>query len=108
MFFKRLIQNLLQGPATEPYPPAEAETPETLRARITYNPDACTLCRMCEYVCAGKAIRFEEDDKGVTFNLWHNTCAFCGLCAHAHHGGGGDITRGCGILWYCGARCPGR
>ena len=82
IFFKRLIQNLLKGPATEPYPPCGADTPENLRGRISFDASLCTGCRMCEHVCAGGAIRIEENSKGMTFTLWHNTCAFCGLCVH--------------------------
>jgi len=53
-----------------------------LRGKMHFNASACVGCRMCEHVCAGGAIRFEELAGGLKFTLWHNSCAFCGLCSH--------------------------
>lgn len=53
-----------------------------LRGRMRFNAAACVGCRMCEHVCAGGAIRFDELDQGLRLTLWHNSCAFCGLCSH--------------------------
>lgn len=60
----------------------EAIAPVGLRGKIRFNAAACVGCRMCEHVCAGGAIHFDEDDAGLHFTLWHNSCAFCGLCSH--------------------------
>ncbi|KAA0888894.1 4Fe-4S ferredoxin [Oryzomonas rubra] len=49
---------------------------------MRFNASACVGCRMCEHVCAGGAIRFDEGDAGLAFTLWHNSCALCGLCSH--------------------------
>ncbi len=81
-FLKILLRNLHQGPVTDPFPFGETFTPKGLRARVSFNADACVGCRMCEHVCAGGAIRFEENESELRFTLWHNTCAFCGLCQH--------------------------
>lgn len=83
-FLKIILRNLCQGPATDPYPFGDTFTPDGLRGKIKYNPQACVACRMCEHVCAGGAIRITEteDKSGLNFTLWHNTCAFCGLCQH--------------------------
>ncbi|MCW2479348.1 4Fe-4S ferredoxin [Candidatus Symbiopectobacterium sp. NZEC135] len=81
-FLKILIRNLRQGPATDPFPFGETFTPDALRGRIAFDATRCSVCRMCEHVCAGGAIRFEETPQGVEFILWHNTCTFCGLCEH--------------------------
>jgi Ni,Fe-hydrogenase III small subunit/NAD-dependent dihydropyrimidine dehydrogenase PreA subunit len=56
--------------------------PPGLRGKMSFNALACVGCRMCEHVCAGGAIRFEEEAAGLRFTLWHNSCAFCGLCSH--------------------------
>ena len=56
--------------------------PTGLRGKMRFNAEACVGCRMCEHVCAGGAIRFEELDEGLRLTLWHNSCAFCGLCSH--------------------------
>jgi len=81
-FLKVLFRNLRQGPSTDPFPFGETFTPEALRGRIAFDASRCSVCRMCEHVCAGGAIRFEETPQGVEFILWHNTCTFCGLCEH--------------------------
>lgn len=81
-FLKVLFRNLKQGPSTDPFPFGETFTPEALRGRIAFDASRCSVCRMCEHVCAGGAIRFEETPQGVEFILWHNTCTFCGLCEH--------------------------
>ncbi len=81
-FLKVLLRNLRQGPSTDPFPFGETFTPEALRGRIAFDASRCSACRMCEHVCAGGAIRFEETPQGVAFILWHNTCTFCGLCEH--------------------------
>jgi len=79
---KVLLQNLIKGPSTDPFPFGETFTPKGLRARIRFDEEACTGCRMCEHVCAGGAIRFHDSPDGLEFTLWHNTCTFCGLCEH--------------------------
>lgn len=81
-FLKVIFRNLRQGPSTDPFPFGETFTPEALRGRIAFDASRCSVCRMCEHVCAGGAIHFEETPHGVEFILWHNTCTFCGLCEH--------------------------
>jgi Ni,Fe-hydrogenase III small subunit/ferredoxin len=61
---------------------SECTAPAGLRGRMRFNAAACVGCRMCEHVCAGGAIRFDEEPGGLKFTLWHNSCAFCGLCSH--------------------------
>ena len=83
-FFKVLLRNIVKGPSTVKYPFEELPVPEKLRGKIKHNPEACVACGMCEYVCAGGAIRIRESDdkKGIDFVVWHNTCTFCGLCEY--------------------------
>ncbi len=81
-FLKVLARNLIQGPATDPFPYGETHTPKGLRGRVRFDASSCVGCRMCEHVCAGGAIRFEELGSELRFTLWHNTCTFCGLCQH--------------------------
>lgn len=83
-FLKIMLRNIINGPSTIKYPFEESPAPEKLRGKIRHNPKACMACHMCEYVCAGGAIRIQEsgDKKGVVFTVWHNSCAFCGLCEH--------------------------
>lgn len=81
-FWKVVLRNLIQGPSTIKYPFEDSPAPEKLRGKIQHNPEVCVACRMCEYVCAGGAIRLQEsaDRKSIDFVVWHDTCTFCGLC----------------------------
>jgi Ni,Fe-hydrogenase III small subunit/Fe-S-cluster-containing hydrogenase component 2 len=63
-------------------PDCAGAAPAGLRGRMAFNPAACVGCRMCEHVCAGGAIRFDELADGLKFTLWHNSCVSCGLCSH--------------------------
>ncbi len=81
-FIRILFRNLLKGPSTDPFPFGETFTPKGLRGRIAFDESKCSGCRMCEHVCAGGAIRFDESPEGLQFTLWHNSCTFCGLCEH--------------------------
>ena len=83
-FLKVLARNILQGPATEAFPYAEAPTPQRFRGKVTMDPQKCVGCGICRHVCAGKAINIQphEDGKGYDFAIWHNTCALCGMCRH--------------------------
>ncbi|MDR2160536.1 MAG: 4Fe-4S binding protein [Desulfovibrio sp.] len=84
LFLKILARNLLQGPATEPFPYQEATTPQRLRGRVELNADLCVGCGICRHVCPGGAIRIEPDAEraGYSFSIWHNTCALCASCRH--------------------------
>lgn len=81
-FLKIMLRNIINGPSTIKYPFEDSPAPEKLRGKIKHNPDICMACHMCEYVCAGGAIKIQETDekKGIDFVVWHNTCTFCGLC----------------------------
>lgn len=83
-FLKVILQNIIKGPSTIKYPFEDSPAPEKLRGKIKHNQEACVACHMCEYVCAGGAIKLQEsaDKKGVDFVVWHNSCTFCGLCEH--------------------------
>ncbi|MBK1662906.1 4Fe-4S ferredoxin [Rhodospirillum rubrum] len=81
-FLSILMKNLLKGPSTEPLPTADSPTPAAYRGKVTFDETACVGCKMCEHVCPGGAIRFDERPEGLRFMIWHNTCVNCGLCAH--------------------------
>ena len=83
-FLKIMVRNLIQGPATDPYPFAPAHTPAKFRGCAVHDPEKCILCGICRHVCAPGAIQLRpsEDGSGMQFALWHNSCVFCGMCAH--------------------------
>ena len=79
------IKQLFSKPSCAMYPVVESIAPEGYRGRISYDPEKCINCGMCERVCAGGAIsrKVEEVEEGskitMTFNL--GSCTFCGHCA---------------------------
>lgn len=83
-FLKVLARNLRQGPSTDAFPFKEAQTPRRFRGRVTMDPQKCVGCGICRHVCAGRAIRLEDNEEktGYSFAIWHNTCALCGMCRH--------------------------
>ncbi|HEX3025638.1 MAG TPA: 4Fe-4S dicluster domain-containing protein [Clostridia bacterium] len=83
-FYKVILRNIIKGPSTMKYPFEDSPASEKLRGKIKHNPEACIACHMCEYVCAGGAIRIQEseDKESFRYTVWHNTCTFCGLCEH--------------------------
>jgi formate hydrogenlyase subunit 6/NADH:ubiquinone oxidoreductase subunit I len=83
-FLKILVNNVIKGPSTDPYPFGPTFEPAALRGKIKFDEDKCVLCNTCVHVCAGGAIKIQENKEktGQDFIVWHNTCAFCGLCEH--------------------------
>lgn len=61
-FLKVILRNIIQGPSTIKYPFEDSPAPEKLRGKIKHDPEICVACHMCEYVCAGGAIRIQESD----------------------------------------------
>ncbi len=92
-----LMESLLvRKPATVMYPVERLEPPERFRGRLLYDPEACTLCGLCQRDCPGDVIkvvrrRVEKEDGSkeltghVEFEM--DRCIFCGQCAHSCHQG---------------------
>lgn len=81
-FANVILKNIAKGPSTIKYPFEDSPAPEKLRGKIVHDPEKCLACHLCEYVCAGGAIKIQdsEDNKAIDFVVWYDTCAFCGLC----------------------------
>lgn len=84
-FLKVAIAQLFSKPSCAMYPAVESIAAENYRGRISYDPDKCLGCGLCQKVCAGGAITQVNEDvpEGtkitLTFNL--GSCTFCGHCA---------------------------
>jgi hydrogenase-4 component H len=75
-----VLRNLFRPPRTRA-PTDQPEIPATFRGALTHDAARCTACGTCAYVCAPKAIRFEEDPgKSITWQFTIGRCSFCGLC----------------------------
>lgn len=78
--FNLVFGNLFR-PARTRDPADMPPVPATFRGALTHEASRCTGCGTCAYVCAPKAIRFEEDPgKSLTWTFFIGRCSFCGLC----------------------------
>ena len=90
-FVKEALGNLFKKSSCDMYPVVPKEAAPHYRGRISYDPEKCIACGMCERVCAGGAIsRTVEPVEGgdkitLTFNM--GSCTFCSMCADfcSHH-----------------------
>ena len=57
-FLNVLLQNLISGPATDPFPFGETFTPKRIRGRILVDPERCLGCGMCRHVCAAGCVTY--------------------------------------------------
>jgi len=75
-----VLRNLFQ-PARTRAPTDMPPMPATFRGALAHDANRCTGCGTCAYVCAPKAIRFEEDPgKSISWLFYIGRCSFCGLC----------------------------
>lgn len=76
------LKSLLQGAGGAAHPSGDRRpTPPRLRGRVRFDPQSCSLCRVCARVCPSGAIQFGKRPDGLEFVLRHDACVFCGLCA---------------------------
>ena len=75
-----VLRNMLR-PARTRAPADMPVAPATFRGALTHDASLCTACGTCAFVCAPKAITFEEDPgKSVSWLFYIGRCSFCGLC----------------------------
>ena len=49
--FNILLNNVVSGPCTDPFPFGETYSPKTIRGRVRIDPDLCMGCGMCRHSC---------------------------------------------------------
>lgn len=50
---------------------------------IQIDPDACTRCMICDYVCPGDIIHKEPRSQDLPVIKYPDECWYCGLCEQA-------------------------
>jgi formate hydrogenlyase subunit 6/NADH:ubiquinone oxidoreductase subunit I len=76
---KLLIHNLRVGSVTLPFPerpPIEGE----YRGLVENQPEQCTGCALCAYVCTTGAVAVERDAEGFRWSYEPGQCTFCARC----------------------------
>jgi formate hydrogenlyase subunit 6/NADH:ubiquinone oxidoreductase subunit I len=76
-------QSLWKKPITQKYPFERIEAPERLRGKLTWNPEACTGCALCNKDCPADAIEIITiDKKAKRFVMQYHMdrCTYCAQC----------------------------
>ncbi len=79
-FLNTLLQNIISGPATDPFPFGETFSPKRVRGLIRIDRDLCLGCGMCRHVCAAGAINIQRNSLGWTITIWQDSCCLCRSC----------------------------
>ena len=83
MMILDITKSLFRQPVTEKYPFERQPTPERLRGRLEWNPDACTGCGLCAKDCPADAIHvIVLDKKAKRFVMEYHVdrCTYCAQC----------------------------
>ena len=76
--FNILLNNVVSGPCTDPFPFGETYSPKTIRGRVRIDPDLCMGCGMCRHSCVAGAINIQKHKgKGWTITVWQDSCCLC-------------------------------
>lgn len=79
--FNILLNNVVSGPCTDPFPFGETYSPKTIRGRVRIDPDLCMGCGMCRHSCVAGAINIQKHKgKGWTITVWQDSCCLCASC----------------------------
>ena len=79
--FNILLNNVVSGPCTDPFPFGETYSPKTIRGRVRIDPDLCMGCGMCRHSCVAGAINIQKHKgKGWTITVWQDSCSLCASC----------------------------
>jgi formate hydrogenlyase subunit 6/NADH:ubiquinone oxidoreductase subunit I len=75
-----LAQNFRTGSRTRK-PADVVPCPPGFRGVLVHEPEDCTACGTCVYVCSPGAIDIERETEGVHWRYDAGRCTYCGRCA---------------------------
>ncbi|NLK50865.1 MAG: NADH-quinone oxidoreductase subunit I [Syntrophomonadaceae bacterium] len=85
---------------TQYYPEERPNLPPRFHGCLTFEPDACIVCGICQNVCPNRAITIKSEKGGedgkkkilTEYRIDLKYCMFCGLCLEACPKGGLRFT----------------
>jgi formate hydrogenlyase subunit 6/NADH:ubiquinone oxidoreductase subunit I len=78
-----IIESLFKRPMTEKYPFERHPAPERLRGKLTWNPEKCTGCCLCNKDCPSNAIELiviDKKAKRFVMEYHADRCTYCAQC----------------------------
>ena len=77
------LRALVKRPITEKYPFERRAAPARLRGQLTWNPEKCTGCALCNKDCPSNAIELitlDKKNKRFVLRYHIDRCTFCAQC----------------------------
>jgi len=74
-----LWKNLWGGSRTMVFP-VRPDVSERYRGLVTFDPERCSGCAICQFRCTAKAIKFKGGKGEFTWSYDPGQCTFCGRC----------------------------
>ncbi len=78
-----IVKSLFKQPITEKYPFERHPAPDRLRGKLTWDPEKCTGCGLCNKDCPSNAIELITiDKKAKRFVMEYHAdrCTYCAQC----------------------------
>lgn len=76
-----VVRHLFKKPATVNYPAEKAVLPPEFRGKITFYPEKCVGCKLCEKDCPAFAIQINKvGEKRFEAEFELDRCIYCGQC----------------------------
>jgi len=81
--FQDIVESFFKKSATQLYPAERTAPPERYRGVLSFNPSACTGCRLCVKDCPSEAIELfilDRAAKKYVVKYHMDRCIYCGQC----------------------------
>lgn len=64
------------------YPEKKPDLPERFRGKPKWDGSKCIACKVCMRVCPADAVKIEQQDDNIKYDLDLTKCIFCGNCMY--------------------------